>query len=444
MQLCDDLRISDGGRDWCSQSGCDTTRSDQPEQLPERVKTATAQFVSKKVATIGTCLQAVSTQIVKNNALDASGAASICVKQFRKVNVASQNGLAVKLLAQIQGKCSPGQAGITHTEGDIVGVGATVSQPLNAGNLGAWCAHFYGDGSIDDPNEWENCILNAAECDADSTIAVQYPRVLDWLALVKPVMQALTPPPTDPLRITEALAALDMVRAAIDGADDDNVVSIQCGGSAATGTAGVADVLTGKTFSNSTASGPVGTMPNNGAVTLTPSTSDQTIAAGYHNGAGKCAGDTDLIAGNIRSGVNLFGVNGDSNVVNTSSETAAAGDLLSGKIAWVAGAQVTGSMPNNGAVTLTPSTIGLKTFTIPDGLYSGSKTATANDSNLIGGNIVTGATIFGVAGTQPPRSPSRPGRRRPTAPAVTGMCRRATRARTLTTATAPSPTIGPG
>ena len=50
------------------------------------VKTATATFVKNKVAAIGTCLQAVSTQIVKNNAADASGAAARCVTQFRKIN----------------------------------------------------------------------------------------------------------------------------------------------------------------------------------------------------------------------------------------------------------------------------------------------------------------------------------------------------------------------
>jgi len=34
-----------------------------------------------------------------------------------------------------------------------------------------------------------------------------------------------------------------------------------------------------------------GAGPTNGAVTLVPTTSDQTIE-GYHNGSGKCAGDT--------------------------------------------------------------------------------------------------------------------------------------------------------
>jgi hypothetical protein len=51
-------------------------------------------------------------------------------------------------------------------------------------------------------------------------------------------------------------------------------------------------------------------MPNKGAVTYTPGTADQTVAAGYHNGAGKVEGDADLVAGNIKSGVDIFGVTG--------------------------------------------------------------------------------------------------------------------------------------
>jgi hypothetical protein len=53
-----------------------------------------------------------------------------------------------------------------------------------------------------------------------------------------------------------------------------------------------------------------GTMANNGAVTMVPTTISQTIAAGYHNGSGYVEGDADLVAGNIRSGVSIFGVNG--------------------------------------------------------------------------------------------------------------------------------------
>ena len=81
-------------------------------------------------------------------------------------------------------------------------------------------------------------------------------------------------------------------------------------GAACTGDATAGDVLTGKTFSNAGGTGIAGTMPNNGAVTIVPTTTNQTIAAGYHNGAGKVEGDADLVAANIKSGVNIFGVDG--------------------------------------------------------------------------------------------------------------------------------------
>jgi hypothetical protein len=53
-----------------------------------------------------------------------------------------------------------------------------------------------------------------------------------------------------------------------------------------------------------------GTMPNNGAVTLVPATTQQTIVAGYHNGSGYVEGDADLVAGNIKGGVSVFGIDG--------------------------------------------------------------------------------------------------------------------------------------
>ena len=51
-------------------------------------------------------------------------------------------------------------------------------------------------------------------------------------------------------------------------------------------------------------------MADNGAVNITPGTAAQAIAAGYHDGSGTVAGDADLVAGNIKSGVEVFGVPG--------------------------------------------------------------------------------------------------------------------------------------
>lgn len=58
----------------------------------------------------------------------------------------------------------------------------------------------------------------------------------------------------------------------------------------ATGNASIDDVLTGKTFSNATGNNLVGNMPDQGAQVITPTTEDQLIPAGYHNGNGVVKG----------------------------------------------------------------------------------------------------------------------------------------------------------
>jgi hypothetical protein len=135
-------------------------------------------------------------------------------------------------------------------------------------------------------------------------------------------------------------------------------------------------------------------MPNNGAVTLTPTTTNVAITAGYHDGSGYVAGDADLAAGNIRSGVSIFGVAGDPHVVNTASGDATAGDILSGTVAWVDGSEVTGSMPDNGALVITPTTT---SQTIAAGYHDGSGYV-VGDADLVAGNIKGGVSVFGVDG----------------------------------------------
>ena len=62
---------------------------------------------------------------------------------------------------------------------------------------------------------------------------------------------------------------------------------LESGGTAPTGDAVAADVLTGKTFSNANAVGIAGAMVNNGAVSQTiPAGGSYTIPEGYHNGSG--------------------------------------------------------------------------------------------------------------------------------------------------------------
>ena len=80
------------------------------------------------------------------------------------------------------------------------------------------------------------------------------------------------------------------------------------------GTAVVGDVLSGKTFNSASGVGITGTMTNRGAVTSTITTQggQYTVPSGYHSGSGKITANiTNLVAGNIKSGVNVGGVVGN-------------------------------------------------------------------------------------------------------------------------------------
>ena len=83
---------------------------------------------------------------------------------------------------------------------------------------------------------------------------------------------------------------------------------------------------------------------------------------------------------------------------NTSG--AAAGDVLNGRTFW--GLRTDGTWGLKTGALSSGSDVsggdGQKTFAIPDGCYSG-RTATANDTNLTGGNIKSGVSIFGVTGS---------------------------------------------
>lgn len=86
---------------------------------------------------------------------------------------------------------------------------------------------------------------------------------------------------------------------------------------------------------------------------------------------------------------------------DTSADTAAASEILLNKTAHVKGAKVTGSMPNNGAKTLSITGKG-KPVTIPQGYHDGSGKAqidAAEEAKLIPSNIREGITVLGVLGT---------------------------------------------
>ena len=77
---------------------------------------------------------------------------------------------------------------------------------------------------------------------------------------------------------------------------------------------------------------------------------------------------------------------------DTTGATAASGDILTGKSAFIGNGFVAGSMPNNGAVSGSISKAD-GTYAIPAGFHSGEEQA-----KLVSGNIKAGVTVLGVSG----------------------------------------------
>ena len=112
-------------------------------------------------------------------------------------------------------------------------------------------------------------------------------------------------------------------------------------------TATASDILSGKTaYVNGKKV--TGSIASRSAQTITPGTSDQTIASGqYLSGKQTIKGDANLLPGNIKSGVSVFGVDGayvGTVDIDTSDATATADDMAKGKTAYVNGQKITGTL----------------------------------------------------------------------------------------------------
>jgi len=176
----------------------------------------------------------------------------------------------------------------------------------------------------------------------------------------------------------------------------------------AEGDAVAANVLAGKVFSNEEETGMEGTIPSKAAQTYTPTTTDQTIAASqYLTGVQTISGDADLVTGNIRAGINIFGVAGKTSVVDTADATAVAANILAGVNAYINGVKTTGTMVNKAGTTTTAPTAaatgqstGYIDITVPAAAYYDTAAKLRiYDADFVATNIKVGTNAFGVAGS---------------------------------------------
>ena len=158
-------------------------------------------------------------------------------------------------------------------------------------------------------------------------------------------------------------------------------------------TATAADTLTGKVFVTSDGKVTTGTMANNGAVTkaLDAATTSYTIPKGYHSGAGKVSVTVETkeitptkaaqkivpSTGKLLSKVSVAAI--PNNYVDTGDADAAAANILDSKTAYVNGAKVVGTMPNNGSVTTSMDGLTTTSVTISAGYTSGGTVSLTSD-----------------------------------------------------------------
>lgn len=167
-------------------------------------------------------------------------------------------------------------------------------------------------------------------------------------------------------------------------------------------TATAPDVLANKVFTTKDGTTTTGEMPNNGTVNqkLTAEQPSYTVPKGYHDGLGTVSVDLETksatptkiqqtispTTGKLLSSVTVEAIPDE--YITTDDATATAEHILNGDTAYVDGAKVTGTMPDNSGVTEKIS-IDNPSYTIPLGYHNGEGTVSIDPET----KTVTPSTI---------------------------------------------------
>jgi uncharacterized protein DUF1566 len=186
-----------------------------------------ARFERGNVKAMQRCLQVMASAVVTKGLTPAAAASSVapaCARALGRLDDPGGHGrsLAARMAARIAAQCDPASHRVRHTIDDVTGKGpGVVAQPLRTANIDRWCEQFGGDGSIDSVSEWIACLERSHENAARVTVVSEFPRALEWLALIIPAMDALH-------RAPDAVSAASAAMAAIGRGGEDGGPAILC------------------------------------------------------------------------------------------------------------------------------------------------------------------------------------------------------------------------